>query len=232
VSPPVFCAVVPAAGSATRMGTGPPKPLRSLAGATVMEWALSPLLARRELTHLVVTVPPDDDGTAAAFTRMDARIEAVAGGASRAASVANGLAALAEDDPAAPVLVHDAARPCLPAGDLERLLAIAGEPDGGLLAVPVSDTLKRGDDQHRVAATVERSGLWRALTPQGFPRARLSEALARADDSVTDDASAIEAIGGAPHLVTGDPANIKITRPDDLALAEAILAGRRAEPAS
>ncbi len=226
MSPRRFCAVVPAAGAATRMGAGPLKPQRALAGATVMAWALAPLLARNELDRLVIPVPPHDDGSAAACAHLDARIETVAGGATRAASVTRGLEALADDDAATPVLVHDAARPCLPTDDLERLLAVAGEPDGALLAVPVSDTLKRCDDAQRVAATVDRSGLWRALTPQGFPRARLAEALARADANVTDDASAIEAIGGAPHLVAGDPANIKITRPADLALAEAILAGR------
>lgn len=232
MSTPVFCAVVPAAGAATRMGAGPPKPYRRLAGATVMAWALAPLLERAELARLIVPIAPDDDGSAAALAGLDARIETVAGGDTRAASVANGLAALADEDPAMPVLVHDAARPCLLADDVERLLAVAGEPDGGLLAVPVSDTLKRSDERQRAAGTVDRRHLWQALTPQGFPRLRLAEALARADASVTDDASAIEAMGGAPHLVAGDPANIKITRPTDLALAEAILAGRRASAAS
>jgi 2-C-methyl-D-erythritol 4-phosphate cytidylyltransferase len=227
VTAPAFCAVVPAAGAATRMGAGRPKPRRVLAGRAVIEWALAPLLARPELTRLILALPPGEALDDWLAPPRDGRVTAVVGGDTRAASVARALEAGDDGADDTPVLVHDAARPCLCGDELERLLAHVDEPDGALLAVAVGDTLKRADASQRVAETVDRSGLWRALTPQGFPHARLAEALARAGGDVTDDASAIEAIGGAPRLVEGDPANIKITRPADLELAQAILQARR-----
>jgi 2-C-methyl-D-erythritol 4-phosphate cytidylyltransferase len=123
------------------------------------------------------------------------------------------------------VLVHDAARPCLPARALERLLeAVAGDAVGGLLAVRVADTLKRGDADDRVVETVPRSGLWQAQTPQMFRRGLLLRALDQAGADVTDEAGAVEALGLRPRLVPGDPRNVKITFPEDLDLAETILA--------
>ena len=122
------------------------------------------------------------------------------------------------------VLVHDAARPCLTTGDLDRLLAeLADDPVGGLLAVPVRDTLKQADDAGRVAATVDRSQLWHALTPQMFRLGMVYEALRTALARgllVTDEAAAMEAAGFAPRLVEGRADNLKITQPEDLALAE------------
>lgn len=229
MSAAAFYAVVAAAGRGTRMGGEAPKQYAPLAGATVLEHALAPLLAHAGLRRLVIAVAPDDHRFAALAPAADARVWAVAGGATRAASVAAALAALADIDPGVPVVVHDAARPCLPAADLERLLAAAATPDGALLAIPVHDTLKRDDGGDRVAATVERSGLWRALTPQVFPLGALRAALAAADDpGVTDEAAAMERAGHAPRLVAADPANVKVTSAGDLALAAAILAAREA----
>jgi 2-C-methyl-D-erythritol 4-phosphate cytidylyltransferase len=145
--------------------------------------------------------------------------------------VLNGLEALADRAAAEDwVLVHDAARPCLPAADVEALFEqLEQDAVGGLLALPLADTLKRVDDQHRVADTVPRDGLWRALTPQMFRYGLLSTALAAAIDSgehVTDEAAAMELAGHRPALVAGSGANLKVTTPADLALAEAVLRAR------
>lgn len=226
MNPVPFNVVVPAAGAGARMGGTTPKTYLPLAGRTVIEWALAPLLAYPGLQRLVVALAPDDDRFAGLPAARDARVQTVTGGASRAASVAAGLDALgaAADGP---VLVHDGARPCLSDDEIGRLLACAGEAAGALLAVPVRDTLKRADGDGRVAATEDRSGLWQALTPQLFHGGRLREALGDATDpAITDEASAMERAGFAPRLVEGDPANIKITRPHDLPLAEAVLAMR------
>ncbi len=226
MSPVAFNAVVPAAGAGARMGGTTPKTYLPLAGGTVIEWALAPLLAHPGLQRLVVALAPDDTRFAGLQAASDARLLSVTGGASRAASVAAGLGALgsAVDGP---VLVHDGARPCLSGDEIERLLAFASDPAGALLAVPVRDTLKRADGDGHVAATEDRSGLWRALTPQLFHGGTLRDALGDATDSaITDEASAMERAGYAPRLVEGDPANIKITRPHDLPLAEAVLAMR------
>lgn len=226
MNPLVFSAVVPAAGVGARMGGTRPKTYLPLAGHAVIEWALAPLLAHPGLQRLVVALAPDDTRFAGLRAASDTRVQAVIGGASRAASVAAGLDALgtAADGP---VLVHDGARPCLSGDEIDRLLAWATDPAGALLAVPVRDTLKRADADGRVATTEDRSGLWQALTPQLFHGGTLREALGDATDTaITDEASAMEHAGYAPRLVEGDPANIKITRPHDLPLAEAVLALR------
>jgi 2-C-methyl-D-erythritol 4-phosphate cytidylyltransferase len=167
----------------------------------------------------------------------------VVGGAERAQSVRNGLAALAGvAQPADWVMIHDAARPCLTSQDLNNLKReLANDSVGGLLAVPLADTIKRTDgvgpvaasnSQLRVASTVERTGLWRALTPQVFrygPLLGALEAALAAGRSPTDEAQAIEWQGGAPRLVMGRADNIKVTTSDDLATAAGLLA-RRAAP--
>jgi len=147
------------------------------------------------------------------------------GGATRAETVLNGLDAIAKvcaaDDW---VLVHDAARPCLPAESLSRLLdEVADDAVGGLLAVPVADTLKRADAESRVEATVPRAGLWQAQTPQMFRHGTLTEALRKAGSDMTDEASAIEQLGLRPRLVESDSRNLKVTYPQDLELAGLIL---------
>lgn len=226
MNPVAFSAVVPAAGAGARMGGTRPKTYLPLAGHTVIEWALAPLLAHPGLQRLVVALASDDTRFAELPGASDARVQTVTGGASRAASVAAGLNALgsAADGP---VLVHDGARPCLTGDEIERLLAFASEPAGALLAVAVRDTLKRADAEGRVAATEDRSGLWEALTPQLFHGGTLRAAIGDATDpAITDEASAMERAGHAPRLVEGDTANIKITRPHDLPLAAAVLAMR------
>jgi 2-C-methyl-D-erythritol 4-phosphate cytidylyltransferase len=217
--------LIPAAGSGSRMGGDVPKQYAPLAGRAMLEHAIDALLADSRVQRVLVVVARND----VRHRRLacGARVEFVAaGGASRAESVRNGLARLAMSASADDwVLVHDAARPCLARDELGALIdALADDPVGGLLAVPIADTIKRGDGG-RVAQTIERAGLWRALTPQMFRLGVLDDAFERAGDlsAITDESSAVERIGHAPRLVPGRASNIKVTRPDDVALAEAIL---------
>lgn len=225
--------VVPAAGSARRMGAAVPKQYLPLAGRTVIEWSLAPFLAHERTAAVVVVLAEQDQRWPQTTLAGDARVVTTNGGAERMDSVLAGLQAL--QDRAAPddwVLVHDAARPCLSATDLDRLLNELNDDDvGGLLAAPVVDTLKRADDGGRVSQTVPRAKLWRALTPQMFRRDLLQRAIqsARAKGiAVTDEAQAVEALGLQPKLVAGDADNIKITLPEDLPRAERILISRSA----
>lgn len=228
-----FWAIVPAAGSARRMGAAVPKQYLPLAGRTVIEWSLAPFLAHERCAGVVVALAEQDERWPRMELARQAKIMTTTGGAERMDSVLAGLGIL--HDKAAPddwVLVHDAARPCLPAADLERLLEeLRDDAVGGLLAAPVVDTLKRADDGGRVAQTVAREKLWRALTPQMFRRDILQRALERAREqgvAVTDEAQAVEALGLQPKLVAGDADNIKITLPEDLPRAERILNSRSA----
>lgn len=223
-------AVVPAAGSGRRMGAEVAKQYLSLCGRPVLSHALAPLLSCERIVAVVLVVAPGDHRWAEIVTPGE-RLLIAAGGAERCNSVLGGLEALAgraaEDDW---VLVHDAARPCLSGEELEQLFAALGEdPVGGLLATPLADTLKTADAAGRVARTLPREGLWRALTPQMFRYGLLHKALAGAISAgmvVTDEAAAMEHAGYQPALVAGDAANIKITGPADLALAAAVLRGR------
>lgn len=228
-----YWAVVPAAGVGRRMGMALPKQYLPLAGFSVIVHALHTLLQHPRISGVVVVIGAGDVWWDRIRLAPEKPLLQATGGEERCHSVLNGLQTLA--DWAAPddwVLVHDAARPCLLAADLDRLMTtLQDDPVGGLLAVPVRDTLKRADPEGRVCATVDRAGLWHALTPQMFRfnllRDALQDALAR-HLLVTDDAAAIEAAGWAPRLVEGRADNIKITRPEDLALAEFYL--RRAAP--
>jgi 2-C-methyl-D-erythritol 4-phosphate cytidylyltransferase / 2-C-methyl-D-erythritol 2,4-cyclodiphosphate synthase len=224
---PDYWLVMPAAGRGRRLaGDGAlAKQYLPLAGRSVLEHALEPFLADPACLGIVVALAADDGRFAALPVARDPRVTAVTGGAERRDSVAAGLAWLRARVGAADpwVLVHDAARPCLPRADLARLLAaLPGAPDGALLAVRIADTVKRGDAAGRVAATVPREALYRAQTPQAFRLGRLLAALA-ACPGATDEASAIEAAGARPLLVAGSAANIKVTEPDDLALAGRLL---------
>lgn len=222
-----YWAIVPAAGAGRRMGSAIPKQYLPLAGQSVIAHTLDTLLHHPRLTGVVVAISAGDEWwpEVAAGRVTDKPLLVVTGGAERGHSVLNGLEALREQaHPEDWVLVHDAVRPCLNVADLDRLLTeLADDPVGGLLAVPVQDTLKQADATGRVAATVDRSSLWRALTPQmfrlGLLHDALQEALARGL-RVTDEATAMEAAGFAPRLVEGRADNLKITRPEDLALAE------------
>jgi len=228
-----FWVIVPAAGSARRMGGAVPKQYLPLAGRTVLHWSLAPFLAHEHVAGIVVVLAAQDEHWRRTDLAREAKIMTTTGGAERMDSVLAGLEALhAEAAPEDWVLVHDAARPCLTASDLERLLdELHDDAVGGLLAAPVVDTLKRADESGRVACTVEREKLWRALTPQMFRRDILQRALqgARRDGiSATDEAQAVEALGLQPKLVAGDADNIKITLPEDLPRAERILKARSA----
>jgi 2-C-methyl-D-erythritol 4-phosphate cytidylyltransferase len=226
-------AVIAAAGQGERMSVAQPKQYLSACGQTLLEHALRAFLECGELSGIVVVIAPGDSRWRALPVASDPRIRSVHGGSERMHSVLNGLVALAgeahENDW---VLVHDAARPCLRRADLERLIStLADDAVGGLLAVPVGDTLKRADTTGEHALeTLERRGLWAAQTPQMFRFALLRRALddaVRAGRSVTDEAGAVESLGERPRLVPGSPCNIKVTRPEDLDLAKAILIAAR-----
>ncbi|MDX1553100.1 MAG: 2-C-methyl-D-erythritol 4-phosphate cytidylyltransferase [Marinobacter sp.] len=229
MSKPRYWLIVPAAGSGQRMKADCPKQYLRLDQRFIIDITLSRLLDNAAFAGCMVATGPNDRWWPETEASKDRRIRTCIGGAERAESVLAALDALsgrANDDDW--VLVHDAARPCLHADDLARLLAdLKGHPVGGLLATPVADTLKRtGPGSCEVEATVDRRDLWRALTPQMFHFLALKQALESAIDSgypVTDEASAIEFAGQRPCIVEGRPDNIKITVPADLALADFIL---------
>jgi len=227
---PRYYAIVPAAGSGSRFGAEKPKQYLSLLGRPLIYHTLAALVAAPEIERVWVVLSPDDtEWSRHDWSELGAKLETVrCGGATRADSVGNGLQAaamVAADDDW--VLVHDAARPCLSADMLAALFReLADDPVGGILAVPVADTLKRADAEQRVAATEPRDGLWQAQTPQMFRYARLLEALDKCRE-VTDEAGAIEALGLKPKLVRADSTNLKVTYPADLALAAMILRGRK-----
>jgi 2-C-methyl-D-erythritol 4-phosphate cytidylyltransferase len=219
-----YHAVVPAAGGGTRLGAAMPKQYLDLGGDCMLHRTLDALLAEPRIDGIVVVVAPDDLRRPPAG-RFCARVRfAPVGGATRADSVAAGLEVLqAGDDDW--VLVHDAARPGLPAGVLARLIdAVGDDPVGGLLALPVADTLKRCGEDGRVVATVDRDRLWAAQTPQMFRAGLLRRALVCPREGITDEASAVELLGLCPLLVRGDPANLKVTLAEDMRLAEAVQA--------
>lgn len=228
MTPGNLFAVVPAAGVGARMGAGLPKQYLSLVGRTLAEHTVSRLLAFAPIRELVVAVAPADPWWPELAVSRERRVRTVTGGANRADSVRAGLAAVLERAPDAWVLVHDMARPLVRLSDIQTLLDAADE-QGALLALPVTDTIKQADQDERIAATLERALIWRALTPQLFPARALYEALAGAPGEVTDEASAMEAAGWRPRLVAGRADNIKITVPEDLALARFYLEAQRQE---
>jgi len=221
-------ALVVAAGSGSRFGAASPKQYLKLAGHHLMWHTLSTLGAVAAIDEVAVVISPGDEW----FDDYDWSLPKLSvhrvGGATRALSVRQGLQALAlaPDDW---VLVHDAARCCISVAMVEKLLAALGDdPVGGLLALPVPDTVKRADAEGRVSSTLPRQGLWMAQTPQMFRAGCLVHALSvTLDDSVTDEASAIERLGLKPRLVEGGVSNFKVTWPRDLVLARAILEARK-----
>jgi 2-C-methyl-D-erythritol 4-phosphate cytidylyltransferase len=224
--------IVVAAGRSTRLAGGEAKQFRPLAGVPLVLRAVRPFAAHPEVAQLVLVLPPADVASPPPFlaAHQSPAFTLVAGGAERADSVAAGLAALRAD--CGVVLVHDGARP-FPARDvIDAVIAHARAGDGAIAALPVTDTIKEAaaEEPTRVAATVPRTRLWRAQTPQGFPRALLERAYARAGaqaSAATDDAALVEACGGTVRLVPDTIRNLKVTTPEDLELAER-LAG--AEP--
>ena len=224
-APARYFALIPAAGVGARMAAGGPKQYLALGGKPMLRYALDAFLGSALVAHTYVVVSADDG-------RIDALLPAAGvtvlrcGGATRMETVLNALRALegiiGADDW---VLVHDAARPGLTPALIDKLIAgVGADPVGGLLALPVVDTVKRAAPG--ALATVARDGLWLAQTPQMFRYRLLSEALGAAPDAnaITDDASAVEALGLAPKLVEGHPRNLKVTLPADIAIAEMYLA--------
>ncbi|NEX59799.1 2-C-methyl-D-erythritol 4-phosphate cytidylyltransferase [Noviherbaspirillum galbum] len=218
-------ALIPAAGVGARMGASCPKQYLPLAGKPMLAHVLLAFASSAEIDHVYLVVSAEDgfiDGMMADWPALAGRVSVLRqGGDTRHQSVLNGLNALqdqlAETDW---VLVHDAARPGLDTGLISRLVAaLRDDPVGGLLALPVVDTLKRATVDGRVGATVPREAMWSAQTPQMFRYGLLRKALSEAA-AVTDEASAIEALGLQPRLVEGSPRNFKVTLPHDIALAE------------
>jgi 2-C-methyl-D-erythritol 4-phosphate cytidylyltransferase len=233
-------AVVPAAGRGQRMGGELPKQYLEIAGRTLLEHSLGAVLAHPSVVGAVVALAADDTN----WPEIEARLGAAScdkpvlrcrGGDERADSVRAALEVVLTQSADAWALVHDAARPCLRLADLDRLIARCLEDgQGGLLAAPVRDTLKRVDPEvpapnQSSLGTEPRQGLWRALTPQLFPARALAEALDAATAAglrVTDEAMAMENAGTRPLLIEGADDNLKVTTPADLALAEFVLSSR------
>jgi 2-C-methyl-D-erythritol 4-phosphate cytidylyltransferase len=223
-----FWAVVPAAGTGSRMQTDIPKQYLQLNGKPVIEHTLKAFCANEKIKGIVVAISEQDTWWKKLGISSHPKIKTTTGGDERCHSVINclrSLAAMAAADDW--VLVHDAARPCINSGDIDHLIGmLVDHPVGGLLALPVRDTMKRADMDNVVCDTVNRDGLWHALTPQMFRLALLTQALQQAIDRnqvVTDESQAMELTGLKPLLVEGQASNIKITRKDDLALAELYL---------
>ena len=228
---PRFAVVLPAAGRSSRVGGGAKKPFLNLAGRAVWARAAEVFAARHDVCQLLVVVAPEDRETfqqrcQAEITALGA--EVVRGGAARFESVANALGQIRAD--ADFVAVHDAARPCITPELIDAVFARAVETGAALLAVPVVDTIKRGDAAGSVVGTVSRDGLWLAQTPQVFRRDWLMSAYAQRSSlgsGITDDAQLVEAVGHRVFLVPSTATNLKVTTPDDFALASAILQARR-----
>lgn len=221
-------AIVPAAGIGSRMQADRPKQYLDLDGKTVLEHTLQRLADHPRIKGIIVAVAENDPWWAQVSEKSYTPIHVVIGGKERADSVYNALAALvkiSDDDPW--VMVHDAARPCLRHQDIDHMLAtLVNHSVGGILGIPVTDTVKRASAENEITETVERQGLWRASTPQMFRLNTLKDALYMAKKQqlvVTDEASAIELSGLKAVMVEGHADNIKITVPQDLALASLFL---------
>lgn len=223
-------AVIPAAGIGTRMQATLPKQYLRIAGHTVLEHALAPFLQTSSITAVMLALHPQDEHFKD-LTITGAKVKTTVGGETRAQSVFNALQALLTDPEDSPqrddfVLVHDAARPCLTRTELERLIAIGQHAqEGCILAAPLQDTVKQVCSDH-IQTTLDRSQLWRALTPQMFRFHALHQALLECLDkgvAITDEASALEHMGVQPRIVSGDSRNLKVTTADDLRVAEIYL---------
>jgi 2-C-methyl-D-erythritol 4-phosphate cytidylyltransferase len=218
--------IVVAAGRSTRLESQTPKQYHVLAGVPVLLRALRPFTSHPEVCQVVVVLPPADASSPPPFLTnvVGPGLTLVAGGAERRDSVASGLAALRSDSSV--VLVHDGARPFVDRAVIDSVIRYARAGEAAVAAVPLSDTVKESatDDATRVERTIPRERLWRAQTPQGFPRALLTRAHAEVRDGLpaTDDAALVEACGGVVRLVPDSARNLKITTPEDLSLAEVL----------
>lgn len=223
-------ALVPAAGRGERLGPGSPKALRDLAGAPMLVHAVHALAASRQIDLIVIAAPDDEvESVRALMGQSDyaCDVSVVAGGQTRQDSVARALFSVPADTEI--VLVHDAARPLVPAEVIERVIAAVRAGHGAVVpGLAVVDTIKRVNEHGDVVDTIDRSTLRAIQTPQGFTREILVRAHAAADDLATDDAGLAERIGVTVHVVEGHEEAMKVTRPNDLVIAEAIIAKRRA----
>ena len=234
---PRCLAVMPAGGTGSRLGAALPKQYLDLAGEPMIARAARALLAAPWIERLVVVVAADDARAAGVLAGLPRTVVLAEGGATRRDTVLAGLRWLAREQGVAPgdwVLVHDAARPGLDRASLERLReSLYRDPVGGLLALPVSDTVKRGETAGGptpgVTRTVPREGLWLAQTPQMFRLGRLLDALERSAD-VTDESAAMEHAGLVPKLVAGARANFKVTTGEDLELMRRLFAAGGSPP--
>ncbi|MBE3669303.1 2-C-methyl-D-erythritol 4-phosphate cytidylyltransferase [Vibrio navarrensis] len=221
---PSLVAIVPAAGVGSRMQADRPKQYLSIGERTVLEHTLNKLLAHPLIAQVVVAISDDDPYFAQLPIANSPQVIRVSGGKERADSVLSGLKYVQTHLDAKWVLVHDAARPCVSFGDIDALIsACLVHPVGGILATPVRDTMKRANAERNIDHTVSRDALWHALTPQMFQTQTLAVALEQAlahNVAITDEASALEWQGLQPALIPGKATNIKITQPEDLALAE------------
>jgi len=229
-----YWVIIPAAGYGKRMGGTTPKQYMQLGDKTVLEHTLDIFSSHGLFAGILVAVSEDDQYWDEIRTPGDTPISRVTGGSERRDSVLNALHYLEKTaNPDDWVLVHDAARPCLRRAELDRLLEeVTHSDDGGLLGMPVRDTVKRTDNSQRVSETLDRQALWLAATPQMFRFGRLLQAMKTAikqQHAITDEASAIELVGGSPVMVECATSNIKITTQQDLAIAEILLASSRGE---
>lgn len=224
---PRVAVVIPAGGAGRRMG-GIRKQYLELLGEPVLLHTLRPFLEHPAVTYIVVALPADDAADPPPWLRaLDPRLRLVAGGQERGDSVHRALDAV--PDSVDVVLVHDAARPLITREVIDRTIRIAATGVGAVAAIPVTDTLKAVDDQAQVVATPDRARLRHAQTPQAFPRRLIVDAYRRAArDGVrgTDDASLVERYGGRVLVVEGSPENLKVTNPEDVIVAEALLRAR------
>jgi len=221
--------IVPAAGVGSRMQTGLAKQYLQIAGKSIIEYTIDRLLGCRQLEKIVICVSPSDERFTELSIAQNSRLRIAHGGDTRALSVLNGLHSIADeavnDDW---VLVHDAARPCLSSERLHYLIEqLRGADVGGILALPAKDTLKLANrDEAVISKTLDRSQVWQAQTPQMFRYGLLEDCLRKALDNkvnITDEASALEWAGHSVKLIEGSASNIKVTTPEDLALAEFLL---------
>ena len=232
--------IIPAAGAGSRMDASTPKQYLPLLDETVIGITLGRLATFPSINGVFVGIASDDSQWAEVEKQLQGLpvpIKTFIGGDTRAQTVLNGLNVLSENSKEGGwVLVHDAARPCVRHDDIRKLInEVSDSTDGGVLALPVADTVKRTDSNDRIRKTVRREHLWRALTPQYFPIEDLTNALTKALEEggeITDEASAMEYIGAMPKCIAGHADNIKITYPADLALAEMYLQKQLKETAS
>lgn len=228
MSRPLVHALIPAAGAGTRFGGTVLKQYLTLCGKPVLAHAIDAVNLYPQIAGITIVLNSQDHMFQELIGQAGSGLETVSGGATRAESVMNGLQHIRQNHPQTSwVLVHDAARPCLSRNCLDDLLeAGLASDDGAILAIPVQDSLKTSDESGFISGSVNRDGLWAAQTPQLFPLERLISALGsmlEAGEAPTDEASAMQRIGARPRLVMGSPANIKITWPEDMVIAEAWL---------